>query len=165
MAVAVPSSAFCARLLPTTFCPSSVRSSLSSFNGSQLTLPFRPSSRCHHLTTTVTAQKEDFTIKKFQIPGFRPKREASVGERETENVGNEEAPGVSRRQAMAGAVAGILAAAGAGVGSSDAEADTGDFLNTPSGLGYKDTSEGTGAEPVKGQLIKVSTRNMCESCA
>lgn len=69
---------------------------------------------------------------------------------------------MSRRQAMAGAVAGILAAAGAGVGSSEAEADTGDFTTTPSGLGYKDTSEGTGAEPVKGQLIKVSTRdNLC----
>ena len=57
---------------------------------------------------------------------------------------------------MVGAVAGVVAAAAAGAGTRMAEAEeAGDFMKAPSGLGFKDTSEGTGASPEKGQLIKV----------
>lgn len=160
MAVASCSSPFCARLLPSPLCRPSSPSASSFLNGVHIALsPYSRHTAGHRLTIKAASRKgpepsEDLTVKKFQIPGFRLLRQPSNDE--TADATRTETSGLSRRQAMVGAVAGALAAAGAGTGASQAEADeAGDFVTSPSGLGFKETSEGTGAEPVKGQLIKV----------
>ncbi|GAQ81922.1 FKBP-type peptidyl-prolyl cis-trans isomerase [Klebsormidium nitens] len=168
MAVASCSSPLCARLLPSPLCRSASSTSSSFFNGLHIALsPYPRHTAGHRLTIRAASQKasepsEDLMTKKFQIPGFRLLRKSSNPE--TTDATSAETSGVSRRQAMVGAVAGALAAAGAGLGASQADADeAGDFVTSPSGLGFKETSEGAGAEPVKGQLIKAHYTGRLES--